>query len=140
MFGKNFSQLFLIPNYSHLKSPVKRSLWKIEIQGSRASIEGLLRIQVHYYEDGNVQLLSKKDCEHEMSVESDSKFATELTKFVKNAENEYQASVRHSNYCHTNAFFVFENRYNGLFGIFGLSCPCNVLNESVANRSCSCYQ
>jgi len=70
-----------------------RSLWKIEIQGSRATIEGLLRIQVHYYEDGNVQLLSKKDCEHEMSVESDSKFATELTKFVKNAENEYQAAI-----------------------------------------------
>jgi len=70
-----------------------RSFWKIDINGGSATIEGLLRIQVHYYEDGNVQLLSKKDVEHEMSVESDSKFAAELVKFLKNSENEYQAAI-----------------------------------------------
>ena len=56
----------------------KRSHWTVTVNGSKAQIDGILRIQVHYYEDGNVQLLSKKDATHELSVESgifDQKFA-----------------------------------------------------------------
>lgn len=66
----------------------------------------MLRIQVHYYEDGNVQLLSKKDCNFELSVESgtkatalhfitvlDDKFAAELVKNILSAENEYQSAI-----------------------------------------------
>ena len=48
----------------------KRSHWNVEVQGNKASVDGVLRIQVHYYEDGNVQLLSKKDCTFELNVES----------------------------------------------------------------------
>ena len=48
----------------------KRSHWTVTVNGSKAQIDGILRIQVHYYEDGNVQLLSKKDATHELSVES----------------------------------------------------------------------
>ena len=48
----------------------KRSHWTVTVNGSKAQIDGILRIQVHYYEDGNVQLLSKKDASHELSVES----------------------------------------------------------------------
>lgn len=70
-----------------------RSHWSIDINGSKAQVEGVLRIQVHYYEDGNVQLLSKKDCSLEMSVESDDKFAAELVKSILNSENEYQSAI-----------------------------------------------
>jgi len=40
------------------------------MNGPKAEIDGILRIQVHYYEDGNVQLLSKKDINSEISIES----------------------------------------------------------------------
>jgi len=70
-----------------------RSHWNIDVSGSKAQVDGVLRIQVHYYEDGNVQLLSKKDCNFELSVESDDKFAAELVKNILSAENEYQSAI-----------------------------------------------
>jgi len=33
-----------------------RSVWTVQIAGGKANIEGFIRLQVHYYEDGNVQL------------------------------------------------------------------------------------
>jgi len=70
-----------------------RSHWTVTVNGSKAQIDGILRIQVHYYEDGNVQLLSKKDATHELSVESDEKFASELVKLIRTSENEYQSAI-----------------------------------------------
>ena len=55
---------------NHNDNGIKRSHWTVTVNGSKAQIDGILRIQVHYYEDGNVQLLSKKDATHELSVES----------------------------------------------------------------------
>ena len=55
---------------NHNDNGKKRSHWTVTVNGSKAQIDGILRIQVHYYEDGNVQLLSKKDATHELSVES----------------------------------------------------------------------
>jgi len=72
---------------------IKRSHWTVTVNGSKAQIDGILRIQVHYYEDGNVQLLSKKDATHELSVESDEKFASELVKLIRTSENEYQSAI-----------------------------------------------
>jgi len=40
-----------------------RSVWTVQIAGGKANLEGTIRLQVHYYEDGNVQLntnLTKK--------------------------------------------------------------------------------
>jgi capping protein alpha len=70
-----------------------RSHWTLQMNGPKAEIDGILRIQVHYYEDGNVQLLSKKDINSEISIESDVKFAAELVKMMKKAENEYQSAI-----------------------------------------------
>jgi hypothetical protein len=39
-----------------------RSEWTVTFTpGSSAELKGLMRVQVHYYEDGNVQLVSSKE-------------------------------------------------------------------------------
>ena len=36
-------------------------MWTVLTSGQQAEISGILKVQVHYYEDGNVQLVSSKD-------------------------------------------------------------------------------
>ena len=44
-----------------------RSVWTIREEGGQAEITGILKVQVHYYEDGNVQLVSSKEIKDTIS-------------------------------------------------------------------------
>ena len=44
-----------------------RSVWTIREEGGQAEITGILKVQVHYYEDGNVQLVSSKEIKDKIS-------------------------------------------------------------------------
>jgi capping protein alpha len=75
-----------------------RSTWVAKFKsGGELKLEGNIAVQVHYYEDGNVQLLTKYLKNTTSKAASDSKALAEaLLKDIKKLEQDYQTAVEHS--------------------------------------------
>jgi len=81
-----------------------RSEYTVTVQGSEAVVEGVIKVQIHYFEDGNIQLVSKRDVRaqyisHGLSNNGDSNaegmeaLAKNVTQKILSVENEYQKAV-----------------------------------------------
>lgn len=72
-----------------------RSVWSVSFSESsgNAELRGSLKVQVHYYEDGNVQLVSSKDVKEIMPISSEKQTAKDLIRLVEEAENDYQTAI-----------------------------------------------
>jgi len=61
--------------------------------GSKVEIRGIMKTQVHYYEDGNVQLVSHKEVKEQVSISDEEATAKAIVRFIEKSENDYQSSM-----------------------------------------------
>ncbi|XP_055609018.1 F-actin-capping protein subunit alpha [Uranotaenia lowii] len=73
-----------------------RSVWSISFPvsgGGTAELKGSLKLQVHYYEDGNVQLVSSKEFREQVVITNEASTAKEIIRLIEESEHDYQAAI-----------------------------------------------
>jgi len=86
--------------YDHLRKEASDyQPWSSDssIESLRSAIEnevsGVLKVQVHYYEDGNVQLVSSKEVKETINIDNEADAAAELVRLMEESETEYQTAI-----------------------------------------------
>jgi capping protein alpha len=52
-----------------------------------------MRVQVHYYEDGNVQLVSSKEVKESVKTSAEEGTAKEVVQVLSSIESDYQSAI-----------------------------------------------
>ena len=69
-----------------------RSMWTCNVESDNISLDGVFKVDVHFYEDGNVQAKSEhKVSESASPGEDDASTAEGIVDVIKTAETQYQS-------------------------------------------------
>jgi len=70
-----------------------RSVWNAAIRGGTATITGNIRLDVHYYEEGNVQLKTHKEINAQIGASDANTFAREFVEQVTRIEGDFHREL-----------------------------------------------
>jgi capping protein alpha len=72
-----------------------RSKWSVTFNKDQTECEltGAVHSQVHYFEDGNVQLVSDKDLKETVQIQGETATAKEIVRIIRQEEDNYQQAV-----------------------------------------------
>ncbi|KAJ6221683.1 hypothetical protein RDWZM_000228 [Blomia tropicalis] len=72
-----------------------RTVWQIKFTPNQGKAEliGKIKAQVHYYENGNVQLVSLKEVTQSITVKDEKQLAESVKQAVEETENDYQVAI-----------------------------------------------
>ncbi|KAL3320692.1 F-actin-capping protein [Cichlidogyrus casuarinus] len=74
-----------------------RSEWTLNTEshpeGSLVQVSGLIRVQTHLYEEGNIQLISSKEITFEVNAKNPQLFAAECVKNINTQDDVYQVAI-----------------------------------------------
>lgn len=73
-----------------------RSVWTCSISGGGIQLDGNIKINVHYYEDGNVQLVTNANKSGSVQGSNPQAAATAALKMIGKIEQAYQNAVENS--------------------------------------------
>ena len=96
----------------HHSRPAGGGCWSLESPGDLASSSPILQhvctapLQVHYYEDGNVQLVSSKEVKESITLGNDAEAAKELVKLMEESETEYQTAISENYQVRSDQYFL----------------------------------
>lgn len=82
------------PNLRNYWSGKWTSSWHVTVSGGSSSIVGEVKIHAHYFEDGNVQMVSNKAIPAAtINGNSEAELAAAVVKHIKNSESTLQAAL-----------------------------------------------
>jgi len=71
-----------------------RSVWSCKVSGSKVTLNAHIQVNVHYYEDGNVQL--NTEFKKTVSADGGAKIGENIVKVIKRTETDFQNALDHS--------------------------------------------
>eukprot|EP00010_Vexillifera_abyssalis_P005776 CAMPEP_0201551578 /NCGR_PEP_ID=MMETSP0173_2-20130828/7729_1 /ASSEMBLY_ACC=CAM_ASM_000268 /TAXON_ID=218659 /ORGANISM="Vexillifera sp., Strain DIVA3 564/2" /LENGTH=285 /DNA_ID=CAMNT_0047961869 /DNA_START=63 /DNA_END=920 /DNA_ORIENTATION=+ len=73
-----------------------RSVWTCVVKGNKATLSGNIKINVHYYEDGNVQLNTETTKTTSVNGGSPAALAEASLEAIKKIESDFHTALEHS--------------------------------------------
>ncbi|KAI6657371.1 F-actin-capping protein subunit alpha [Oopsacas minuta] len=96
--GNNFKIVLCIENHKFSSTNFWNARWRSEWNATftpRGAVEvkGILKVQVHYYEAGNVQLVSSKEIKDRYQDDGEPAFAKKLVEIIRGSETHFQEAL-----------------------------------------------